>query len=119
MFFYANEIQPSTETRMVISEDTAMKYRAWNWNVIEIDGNDVEQIRQALTEANQEENRPTLIIGHCVMGKGCRKADGSSYEHDCKTHGAPLGGDAYINTVRNLGADPENPFVIRPEVREM
>ena len=119
MFFDANEIQLSTETRMVISEDTAMKYRAWNWNVIEIDGNDVEQIRQALTEANQEENRPTLIIGHCVMGKGCRKADGSSYEHDCKTHGAPLGGDAYINTVRNLGADPENPFVIRPEVREM
>lgn len=115
MFFDANEIQLSTETADVISEDTAMKYRAWNWNVIEIDGNDVEQIRRALTEANAETARPTLIIGHTVMGKGARKADGSSYERDCKTHGAPLGADAYRQTVLHLGADPENAFVVRTE----
>lgn len=119
MFFDANEIQLSTETAAVISEDTGMKYRAWNWNVLEVDGNDCEQIRAALKAAQEEESRPTLIIGHCVMGKGCRKADNTSYEHDCKTHGAPLGGDAYVNTVKNLGADPENPFVIRPEVAQM
>lgn len=119
MFFDANEIQLSTETATVISEDTGMKYRSWNWNVIEIDGNDCEQIRAALKEAQREECRPTLIIGHCVMGKGCRKADNTSYERDCKTHGAPLGGDAYVNTIKNLGADPENPFVIRDEVAQM
>lgn len=119
MFYDANEIQLSTETAEVISEDTAQKYRSWNWNVIEIDGNDCEQIRGALTEANQELNRPTLIIGHCVMGKGARKADGSSYEHDCGTHGAPLGGDAYTNTIRNLGADPVDPFHIWDDVAAM
>lgn len=119
MFFDANEIQLSTETATVISEDTGMKYRSWNWNVIEIDGNDCEQIRAALKEAQREESRPTLIIGHCVMGKGCRKADNTSYERDCKTHGAPLGGDAYVNTIKNLGADPENPFVIRDDVAQM
>ena len=119
MFFDANEIQLSTETADVISEDTAMKYRAWNWNVLEIDGNDPEQIRGALREAQAETARPTLIIGHTVMGKGCRRADNSSYERDCGTHGAPLGGDAYLNTVRNLGADPEDPFVVRPEVKEL
>lgn len=119
MFFDANEIQLSTETAAVISEDTGVKYRAWNWNVLEIDGNDPEQIRQALREAQKEESRPTLIIGHCVMGKGCRKADGTSYEHDCKTHGAPLGGDAYRNTILNLGADPDDPFKIWPQVAEM
>lgn len=119
MFFDANEIQLSTETATVISEDTGMKYRSWNWNVIEIDGNDCEQIRAALKEAQREESRPTLIIGHCVMGKGCRKADNTSYERDCKTHGAPLGGDAYVNTIKNLGADPENPFVIHDEVAQM
>ena len=96
-----------------------MKYRAWNWNVIEIDGNDCEQIRAALKAANQETARPTLIIGHTIMGKGARKADNSSYERNCSTHGAPLGGEAYVNTVKNLGADPDNPFVIRPEVAEM
>ncbi|EJW95759.1 Transketolase [gut metagenome] len=119
MFFDANEIQLSTDTASVISEDTAMKYRAWNWNVLEIDGNDADQIREALVQANAEENRPTLIIGHTIMGKGARKADGSSYERDCGTHGAPLGGEAYVNTIKNLGADVDNPFVIRPEVAEL
>ena len=119
MFFDANEIQLSTETATVISEDTGAKYRAWNWNVLEIDGNDPEQIRAALKAANEEENRPTLIIGHCVMGKGARQADGSSYERNCKTHGAPLGGDAYVNTIKNLGGDPENPFVVWSEVSKM
>ena len=119
MFFDANEIQLSTETAAVISEDTKMKYEEWNWNVMEIDGNDPEAIRAALKKAGEEANRPTLIIGHTVMGKGARQGDGSSYEHNCKTHGAPLGGDAYINTVKNLGGDPEQPFVIRPEVAEM
>jgi transketolase len=116
MFFDANEIQLSTETAEVISEDTAMKYRAWNWNVIEIDGNDSEQIRSALMAANEETARPTLIIGHTVMGKGARKADGSSYERDCKTHGAPLGAEACRNTITALGGDADNPFVIRDEV---
>lgn len=119
MFFDSNEIQLSTETAAVISEDTAMKYRAWNWHVIEIDGNDCDAIRQALVEAKAETQRPTLIIGHCVMGKGCRQADNTSYERDCRTHGAPLGGEAYVNTIKNLGGDVDNPFVIRQEVAEL
>lgn len=119
MFYDANEIQLSTETREVTSEDTAMKYRAWGWNVAEIDGNDVEQIRLALNEALAEKERPTLIIGHTIMGKGARKADNTSYEGSTKTHGAPLGPEAYKNTVLNLGGDPENPFVIFDEVKEI
>ena len=119
MFYDSNDIQLSTETKDVTTEDTAMKYRAWNWNVIEINGNDCEQIREALNAAKAENQRPTLIIGKCIMGKGARKDDNSSYEHNCKTHGAPLGGDAYKNTMVNLGADPENPFVIFDEVKEL
>lgn len=119
MFFDSNDVQLSTPCSDVISENTAMKYRAWNWNVIEIDGNDCEAIRGALLAAHEEKERPTLIIGKCVMGKGCRRADGTSYEHDCGTHGAPLGGEAYTNTIRNLGADPQNPFVVRPETAEL
>ena len=119
MFYDANEIQLSTETKSVTSEDTCMKYRSWNWNVIEIDGNDCVSIRNALNSAQNETERPTLIIGHCIMGKGCLKADGSNYEHDCKTHGAPLGGKAYINTIKNLGGDPLNPFVIDNEVQNL
>ena len=119
MFYDSNDIQLSTETKDVTIEDTAKKYEAWGWKVICIDGNDADAIRAALTEAKAEKERPTLIIGHTVMGKGARKADGSSYEANCATHGAPLGGDAYINTIKNLGGDPENPFVIFPEVAEL
>lgn len=119
MFFDSNDIQLSTETKEVSTEDTARKYEAWGWRVIEIDGNDPDAIRQALKEAKAESERPTLIIGHTVMGKGARRADNSSYEACCATHGAPLGGDAYINTIKNLGGDPEDPFVIFPEVAEL
>ena len=119
MFYDSNDIQLSTETKDVTTEDTAMKYRAWNWNVIEINGNDCEQIREALNAAKAENQRPTLIIGKCIMGKGARKDDNSSYEHNCKTHGAPLGGGANKNNMVNLGADPENPFVIFDDVKEL
>ncbi|WP_018464638.1 transketolase family protein [Segatella paludivivens] len=119
MFYDANDIQLSTETKVVTIEDTAKKYEAWGWKVIKIDGNDCEQIRKAINEAKAETERPTLIIGHCVMGKGARKDDGSSYEHNCKTHGAPLGGDAFVNTVKNLGGDPTDPFKIFPDVQKL
>lgn len=119
MFFDANEIQLSTEIAEVTAEDTAKKYEAWGWRVINIDGNNPEQIRKALTEAKAEKEKPTLIIGKTVMGKGARRADGSSYEADCATHGAPLGGDAYRNTIINLNGNPDDPFVIFPEVAEL
>ena len=119
MFYDSNDIQLSTDTKAVTSEDTARKYEAWGWKVICINGNDPDAIRNALNEAKAETERPTLIIGHTIMGKGARRADGTSYEACCATHGAPLGGDAYINTIKNLGGDPENPFVIYPEVAEL
>jgi transketolase len=119
MFYDSNDIQLSTETSVVMNEDTAAKYRALQWEVIEIDGNDVNMIRCALEKAKAVKGKPTLIIGKCIMGKGAKKADGSSYERNCSTHGAPLGGDAYVNTVKNLGGDPENPFVIWPEVQAL
>ncbi len=119
MFYDSNDIQLSTETRDVTVEDTAKKYEAWGWKVLEINGNDPVAIRKALDEAKAEQEHPTLIIGKTVMGKGARKADGSSYEANCATHGAPLGGDAYTNTINNLGGDPTNPFMFFPEVAEL
>lgn len=119
MFYDANEIQLSTECDVVMRENTRMKYESWGWNVLEINGNDPDEIRAALILANKEENRPTLIIGHTVMAKGARKEDGSSYERSVKTHGAPLGGGAYENTVKNLGGDLNDPFVVFDDVKEL
>ena len=119
MFFDSNKVQLSSMTDDVTEEDTEMKYRAWGWDVMQIDGNDVDQIRKALDWAKSVQGKPALIIGHTLMGKGARRADNTSYENCIATHGAPLGGEAYINTMKNLGADPENPFVIFPEVQAL
>ncbi len=121
MFYDANGVQLSTDVDAVDTEDYAAKYRAWHWNVIEIDGNNPAEIDRALIEAQAETKRPTLILGHTVMGKGCVKADGSSFEGQCSTHGQPLSkSGADINaTIANLGGDPENPWVIFDEVEKL
>lgn len=119
MFYDSNDIQLSTETKVVSNEDTAAKYRALGWEVFIINGNDANQIREALNKAKAVTGSPALIIGKCIMGKGAKQADGSSFERNCKTHGAPLGGDAYRNTIQNLGGNPDDPFQIFPDVQEM
>ncbi len=121
MFFDSNGIQLSTTTQEVTNEDVEAKYKAWGWHVITIDGNDANQIRKALTEAKAEKERPTLIIGKTVMGKGARTASGESFEDNTATHGMPLGeaGASFEKTIENLGGNPENPFVIFPEVAEL
>ena len=119
MFYDSNGIQLSTSTETVTCEDTAKKYEAWGWYVQTIDGNNVDEIRTALKNAKAEKERPSIIIGNCVMGKGARKADNSSYENNCATHGAPLGGENFVMTMKNLGADPQNPFMIFNEVEEL
>jgi transketolase len=120
MFFDSNDIQLSTTTGEVTSEDTGAKYRAWGWSVSVIDGNDAGQIRAALAAAVNEKERPTLIIGKTVMGKGARAKDGASFEKRVSTHGQPLSdaGASVEETIRGLGGDPANPFAVFPDVAE-
>ena len=117
MYYDSNNVQLSTKVNEVDTENVAMKYKAWGWNVIEVDGQNVEQIRAALKQANEATDAPTLIIGHTVMGKGAVTAEGESFEDRVSTHGQPLSaaGADYAATIRNLGGDPENPFRIFPE----
>lgn len=121
MFYDSNRVQLSTDVDAVDTEDYAAKYRAWNWNVIEVDGTDPVAMAVALNAAKEETKRPTLIIGNTVMGRGCVTADGSNFEGQCSTHGQPLSksGADVPATIRNLGGDPENPWIIRPEVAEL
>ncbi|MBI9069922.1 MAG: transketolase [Salinivirgaceae bacterium] len=121
MFYDSNDIQLSTDTNVVTSEDTAKKYEAWNWHVVTIDGNNAEEIRQAIKNAQLETDKPSLIIGKTIMGKGAITESGESFERKCATHGQPLGnaGASFAKTIENLGGNSENPFVIFPEVEEL
>ena len=121
MYYDANNVQLSTKVDEVDNEDIAMKYQAWGWQVLDIDGHNIDQIREALTIANASTEKPTLIVGHTVMGKGLVTADGESFENMVSTHGQPVSaaGASPEATIKNLGGDPENPFQIFPEVAEI
>lgn len=121
MFYDSNRVQLSTNVDAVDREDVAAKYAAWGWNVLSVDGTDPEAIAKALTQAQSETKRPTIIIGHTVMGRGCVTADGANFEGKCSTHGQPISksGADYANTMRNLGADPENPWAIPADVEKL
>ena len=118
MFFDSNDIQLSTSTDEVTTEDTGMKYQAWGWKVVTIDGHDHEEIRKALADANNETEKPTLIIGKTIMGKGCVTAEDKMFEGECELHGQPIGntGADYTKTLLNLGANTESPFDIFDDV---
>ncbi|MBF4464732.1 transketolase [Flavobacterium sp. LC2016-12] len=120
MFYDSNDVQLSSMTDEVTTENTAMKYESWGWKVVTIDGHDHVQIRKALTDAHNETEKPTLIIGRTIMGKGCVMADGTMYEGQCELHGKPIGGTKadFEKTLLNLGANPEDSFAIYKEVEE-
>ncbi len=120
MFFDSNDIQLSTPTSSVTVENTAKKYEAWGWRVISINGNNAQEIRAALIAAGLEKDKPILIIGKTIMGKGAVTANGESFEGKTSTHGMPLSeaGASFDNTIRRLGGDPQNPFVVFPDVQE-
>jgi len=121
MFYDSNAVQLSTNCDVVTSEDVKKKYEAWNWFVQEINGNDPDAIREALKQAKAEKERPSLIIGHTTMGKGCVTAEGENFEGKCSTHGQPLSksGADIAATIRHLGGDAEAPFAIFPEVKQL
>jgi transketolase len=120
MFYDSNDIQLSTETEAVTTEDTAAKYIAWGWKVLTINGNDQDQIRKALVEAVSENEKPVLIIGRTIMGKGCLTEDGKSFESQSSTHGQPISkaGASIVKTIENLGGDPSNPFTVFDDVAD-
>lgn len=121
MFYDSNDIQLSTSTDEVTNEDTAKKYEAWGWNVVTINGNDSDAIRGALKSAQAETEKPTLIIGKTIMGKGAVTDAGDNFEGQCSTHGQPLtgAGASFAKTIENLGGDAENPFVIFDDVKDL
>ncbi|MDD7577828.1 MAG: thiamine pyrophosphate-dependent enzyme, partial [Sodaliphilus sp.] len=121
MFYDSNSVQLSTNCDAVSSEDTAMKYRAWNWNVMEVDGTDPVAIAEALAAAQNEDKRPTLIIGRTIMGRGCVTETGDNFEGKCSTHGNPLSksGASYEKTIANLGGDINNVWTTFPEVEKL
>lgn len=121
MFYDSNDVQLSTKTSIVTSEDSAAKYQAWGWNVVTINGNDQEQIRKALDNALNEKEKPTLIIGKTLMGKDLVDENGKSFEGKVSTHGQPVSaaGASFEKSLKNLGGNLDDTFEIFKDVADL
>jgi transketolase len=119
-YFDSNGIQLSSPTGEVVSHNVAAQYESWGWRVYSIDGHDADALRKALANAYAETEKPVLIIGNTIMGKGIKDAENNAFENQVSTHGQAINaaGASTSQTIKSLGGDPENPFVIWPDVEE-
>ncbi|MEM6632211.1 MAG: transketolase [Bacteroidota bacterium] len=118
MFFDANEVQLSSTTHEVTTEDTGKKYESWGWHVVTVEGSNAQQLHDAIKAAHEETDRPTLIIGKTIMGKGVLTEGGESLEGGVDLHGKPISkaGASVAKTITTLGGDPDKPFQLFPDV---
>jgi transketolase len=119
-YFDSNRIQLSSPTDEVISHSIAAQYESWGWRVYSIDGHNADELRKAFSNAYSETDKPVLIIGNSIMGKGIKDAENNAFENEVSTHGQPIdaAGASTAQTITSLGGDPENPFVVWPDVEE-
>jgi len=106
----SNSISLAASTGISFTEDVAMRFRAYNWHVLQVsDGNDVDAVAQAIAAAQQVTDQPSLIIVRTHIGYGSPKQD------TFHVHGTPLNADEVIQTKKNLGYPSLEPFFIPPE----
>jgi len=98
-FIDYNQLQISGDINKVMPQYILENYLSDGWDVIEIDGHDLVEIRDAILDAVQNE-KPTVIIGHTVMGKGV-----SFMENKEKYHGSPLSEEQLTKALKELGLE--------------
>ncbi len=111
LIYDANEITLDGPLSDSCSEDTEMRYRAYGWDVMRIDGHDLQAIHSALEPLRQTQKRPTLLIAKTEIGHGSPNRAGNH-----KAHGAPLGEEEVLLVKKWLGFPPE-PFYIPEQTR--
>lgn len=109
-----NDISIEGSTDITFSDSVPERFKAQNWHVIEdVDGHDIEELRKALTEAREIEDRPSLIIAKThIAYQSPEKQDSSS------AHGAPLGEEEIKGLKKNIALPVDKKFYIAEEVKE-
>lgn len=103
-----NDISLDGPTKWTFTEDVERRFEAYGWHVLRVpDGNDIDAIEKAIRAAQQETERPSLIMVKTVIGYGSPNKSGSA-----KVHGSPLGADEVAATKDNLGWPQEPAFLV-------
>lgn len=112
LIYDANKICLDGPITECLSEDTKMRYKAYGWDVVELDGYDFEAMDKTFTELRLHQTKPTLVILHTMIGKGSPNKAGTH-----KVHGSPLGVEEVEATKRALGLSEED-FFVHPKVTQ-
>lgn len=108
-----NKISIDGCTDLAFTENVSKRYEAYGWFVQKVDGHDHAQIRDALTKAQNENERPSLIVAVTNIACGSPNKQGKS-----SSHGAPLGADEITKTKQNINWSSTEPFYVPSEVTE-
>ncbi len=111
LIYDSNDVTLDAMALFTQSEDTMARYRAYGWDVQEVDGNNMEDFLRAYTKAKNASDKPQLIVAKTVIGKGIPEVAGTS-----KAHGE--GGVKFADAARKGLGLPEDKFHVSPEVRE-
>ena len=114
LIYDSNDITIEGNTTVAWSEDVKQRFEAQGWKVYKIDGHDYLQIDSVLSEVNEKQDEPVLIIAKTTIAKGS-----ASLEGDPHTHGAPLGDDEIKESKKKAGFDPEKSFFVPEDVKEI
>ena len=110
-FYDQNGISIDGKIENWFTDNTAQRFESYNWQVIEVDGHNVEQILEAIKNAQKESSKPTLICCKTEIGFGSPNKAGTS-----GVHGSPLGEEEIIATRAQLGWQYE-PFDIPEDIK--
>jgi len=115
-----NHISIEDDTDVAFSEDVLLRYEAYGWHVQRVDftktgeyKEDVQELYAALVAAKKETSRPSIVALRTIIGWPAPNKQNTG-----KIHGSALGGDEVAAVKRELGFDPEQSFVVEPEVLE-
>lgn len=106
VIYDANQVCLDGPVSEVLSEDTKARYRAYGWDVFEINGHDLDAIDNVFNQIRHHQTKPCLIVAHTVIGKGSPNKAGTS-----KAHGSPLGPEEIKATKESLGIPQEDFYV--------
>ena len=109
-----NKITIEGDTSLAFNEDVTQRFQGYGWHVQSVDdGNDIEAITAAIENAKKETNRPSLIKVRTQIGYGSpNKVDTAA------AHGSPLGKDEVRLVKEGFGFNPDESFVVQPDVLE-
>jgi len=114
VFYDYNKITIEGSTDLAYSDDVRKRFQGYHWNVLEIDGHNLDEIEKAIVAAKGEKERPTLVLTHTHIAQGAPNLHDSH-----KAHGEPLGVEEVKATKRNLGFPEDQDFYVPDAVREL